>query len=150
MECQFTWGGSADVAIPTRCQHPMEANEIINSSVAIRWAKKTEPLCHQVPSLHWGLELRDGRHQRNDLAFCRATGGFPELYECEWRVLLSGAGVCPPRAVAITSPPFLPPRLARGRSSSPGFAPVRPEALVCAAGLAQQSGNPANWTESVT
>jgi hypothetical protein len=99
------------------------------------------PLCHQVPSLHWGLELRDGRHQRSGV-----LPGQGKLLPGTVRVL-SGAGACPSRAVAITSPPFLPSRMVQGRSSPPGLAPVRPEALVWAAGLGQQSGN---WTESVT
>jgi hypothetical protein len=65
----------------------------------------------------------------NNLAFCRAKeNSFAlELYTAR---VLSGAGVRPSRAVAITSPSFLPPRLALGRSSPPRFDPVRPEALV--------------------
>jgi hypothetical protein len=58
----------------------------------------------------------------NDPAFCRAKGNsFPGAVR-----VLSGAAVRPSRAVgaiAISSPPFLPPRLVRGRSSPPRLAP---------------------------
>jgi hypothetical protein len=78
------------------------------------------------PSLHIG-DLRYEMVGINDLAFCR---------ECP----VSGAGVCPPRGVALAPPPLLPPRLVQCRSCAPLLSVLGFESLVSAAGLDNNEG----------
>jgi hypothetical protein len=73
--------------------------------VARPYSARTPP-CHQVSSLPWVFEVRDGRHRQSGVLPCLRT-----LLPRTVRVL-SGASVRPSHAIAIAPPPFLPPRSA--------------------------------------